>query len=559
MMNTYKYLLAVILAAGTVISCEKWPDRQVFEGSGLGAVTKYYEVQENQTDFHVDVIATMPYEIRNTADWISVPATSQARDGFTISCQPNTGLVRQASIILAIEKTSHYDTVVVRQNGTTAIKMIDAEADGVANIAMNSQVGDHQLSVDYYGNDTEWISDLKVEGNDISFSYQKNELDIPRFASVSMTFKDAAGLSLSHRFDVFQRTAEGAGAAVIDLTEGEKWANCYLLDEPDAVSYSFEPKHVSGKVISDRIRTAEILWETAQNTVGNLAYDHTSNKMFFTKTAGAKGNAVVALKDYNGNILWSCHLWVTSQQVKEISLDGVTFLDRNIGAVASTAPVNDESDAAGTYYQWGRKDPFPAPKDLKVKNATAMISVYPDEAITMMVSQNGVSLEKTIENPSVYYWGDGNKGSQDWSLSPNDGYWSNSQKTDYDPCPYGYVVPSKSQMGALIGRSTKKMSAYGSVLTDDIGEKHYLCWSGWLRRKIHATAPYAQVGEYARYWSADTGEKEETSEDAKDETNKVFKGAYVTNLHEDTSTFEVSPRRWGATIRCVKQAVQPAE
>ena len=142
MMNTtYKYMLAVILVAGAVISCEKWPDRQVFEGSGLGAVTRYYELQETQTDLHVDVIATMPYEIRNSADWISVPAGSQGRDGFTISCQPNTGLVRQASIILAIEQTSHYDTVVVRQNGTTAIKMIDAEADGVAKIAMNSQVG----------------------------------------------------------------------------------------------------------------------------------------------------------------------------------------------------------------------------------------------------------------------------------------------------------------------------------------------------------------------------------------------------------------------------------
>ena len=155
MMKTVKYIMAVILAAGAVISCEKWPDRQVFEGSGLGAITKYYEIQEGQSEVHVDVIATMPYEIRNSADWISVPASSQARDGFTISCQPNTGLVRQASIILAIEKTSHYDTVVVRQNGTTAIKMLDAEADGVAKIAMGGRVGDHQLSVDFYGNQTD--------------------------------------------------------------------------------------------------------------------------------------------------------------------------------------------------------------------------------------------------------------------------------------------------------------------------------------------------------------------------------------------------------------------
>ena len=115
-MNTYKYILAAILVTCAVISCEKWPDRQVFEGSGLGAVTKYYEIQEGQADVHVDVIATMPYEIRNSADWISVPATSQARDGFTISCKHNTGLIRQASIILAIAKMP---ITTPRPNGTS--------------------------------------------------------------------------------------------------------------------------------------------------------------------------------------------------------------------------------------------------------------------------------------------------------------------------------------------------------------------------------------------------------------------------------------------------------
>ena len=64
MMKTYKYILAASLAVSAALSCEKWPDRQVFEGSGLGAVTKYYELPETATETHVDVIATMPYDIR---------------------------------------------------------------------------------------------------------------------------------------------------------------------------------------------------------------------------------------------------------------------------------------------------------------------------------------------------------------------------------------------------------------------------------------------------------------------------------------------------------------
>ena len=543
-MNTYKYILAAILAAGAVISCEKWPDRQVFEGSGLGAVTKYFEIQEGQADVHVDVIATMPYEIRNSADWISVPATSQDRDGFTISCQPNTGLVRQATIILAIEKTSHYDTVVVRQNGTTAIKMLDAEADGVARIAMNSQVGEHELTVDYYGNQTEWISDLKVDGNDISFAYLRNELNIPRFASVIMTFKDAAGVSLSHRFDVLQRNVEGTVASVVDLTEGGKWANCYLLDEADATSYSFEPKHVSGEVISGQLRTAEVLWETAQNTVENLAYDHTANKIFFTKTAGAKGNAVIALKDYNGNLLWSCHLWATSQDVKEISLGGVTFLDRNIGAVANTAPVAAENDAAGMFYQWGRKDPFPAPSKMNEANGV-LSTVYPAGAIELQTKQSGVSLETAILNPTVYYWGNDNVGTEDWSSVQNDGYWNTASKTDYDPCPYGYVVPDKTQIDALIASRSGQTASYGNLLKCDDGTTNYLSSAGWFRRKLHATSQYAHVGQHPHYWSTTTVRVDDDCI-----------GSYAT---DKITVVKEHPRRWGATIRCVKQIVQPTE
>ena len=544
MMNTYKYILAVILAAGAVISCEKWPDRQVFEGSGLGAVTKYYEIQEGQADVHVDVIATMPYEIRNSADWISVPATSQARDGFTISCKPNTGLIRQASIILAIDKTSHYDTVVVRQNGTTAIKMLDAEADGVAKIAMGGRVGDHQLSVDFYGNQTEWISDLKVEGTDISFAYLQNNLDIPRFASVIMTFKDSAGVPLSHRFDVFQRNVEGAEANVVDLTEGGKWANCYLLEEPGAASYSFEPKHVSGEAISGQLRTVEVLWETAQNTVENLAYDQTTNKIFFTKAAGAKGNAVIALRDYNGNLLWSNHLWASSQDVKEISLGGVVFLDRNIGAIANTAPVAAENDAVGMFYQWGRKDPFPAPSKMNEANGV-LSTVYPANAITLQTKQSGVTLETAILNPTVYYWGNDNSGAEDWSSVQNDGYWNTATKTDYDPCPYGYVVPDKTQIDALIASRSGQTASYGNMLKCDDGTTNYLSSGGWFRRKLHATSQYAHVGQHPHYWSTTT---------VKVDDDCV--GSYAT---DKITVVKEHPRRWGATVRCVKQTVQPAE
>lgn len=547
MMKRYINILAACLVFSAALSCEKWPDRQVFEGSGLGAVTKYYEVQETAGETFVDVIATMPYDIRCNAQWLSVPASSQGRDGFKFTCQPNTGLTRQATIILAIDKTNHYDTLTVCQNGTTAIKALSGLKEGVEKIALNSEVEDVALSVEYFNGMAGWITETQIDVNDLSFTYLKNETAFPRFASIVITYKDAAGKSLKHRFDVLQSNSsdslQPSEDAFADLTEDGKWANCYILPDSQAAAYAVEVKHVSGEQISDNVRTAEILWETVPGTIANLVYVPADNKMYFQKPAGVRGNAVVALKDYNGKVLWSNHLWASGEDVKDIEIGDLCFLDRNVGAIATTAPVDGESGAAGMYYQWGRKDPFPWTRDMKASSGH-MSTVYPDNAVTTEVAQNGVSLETTIANPSVYYWGNANKGLQDWSSPQDEGYWSSSAKTDYDPCPYGYVVPDLEQIQILAGAISSEKASYGSVIVADDGTKNYLPWGGWFRRMLHATTPYAHIGQYPHLWTSTTGEGKESSNN-----NEKYNGAYATNTPTTTLVY---PRRWGGNIRCVK-------
>ena len=547
MMKTYKYILAASLAVSAALSCEKWPDRQVFEGSGLGAVTKYYELPETATETHVDVIATMPYDIRCNAGWLSVPASSQGRDGFKFTCEPNTALTRQATIILAIDKTNHYDTLTISQNGTTAIKAINGDQDGLAKIDLNAQVSSTSLEVNYYNGAKDWISDCEVVSDELSFSYKKNESSLPRFASIVIAYKNAEGKALKHRFDVLQSNSadslQPSENTFVDLTNEGVWSNCYILPETQATAYGIEVKHVSGELISDKVRTAEILWETAQGTVTDLVYVQGDNRLYFEKPAGVRGNAVVAFKDYNGNVLWSNHLWASGEAVADIEIGDNFFMDRNIGAIANTAPANGESDAAGMYYQWGRKDPFPSTRDMKSNNGL-MSAVYPDNAVTLEVAQNGVALEKTISNPSVYYWGNANKGAQDWSSPQNEGYWSSSAKTDYDPCPQGYVVPDLDQITALTKAVSSEKPSYGSYIVDKNGTKNYLSWGGWLRRMLHASTPYAHTGQHPHLWTSTTGEGKESSNN-----NELYSGAYATNTPTTTLVY---PRRWGGNIRCVK-------
>ena len=120
-------------------------------------------------------------------------------------------------------------------------------------------------------------------------------------------------------------------------------------------------------------------------------------------------------------------------------------MDRNIGAIATTPPAGNEPDASGMFYQWGRKDPFPHKKEF---NSQKIADTYPS-MINKTKTNDGISLEKSIQEPNMLIFASNYKvGNVDWT-SEADVYWNSASKTDYDPCPYGYAVPSKSDMTVI--------------------------------------------------------------------------------------------------------------
>ena len=327
----------------------------------------------------------------------------------------------------------------------------------------------------------------------------------------------------------------------VNLTEGGKYANCYILPQAEATYYSLEPKLVSGVLPSENIADAKLLWQTAENVLEYVAYSPMEGIIYIYKPEGVKGSAIVALTDKDGKIVWSLHFWASGEAVGECTIGGYTFMDRNIGAIATTAPVDGECDAVGMFYQWGRKDPFPHASTFNVSGGSGvMADTYPSDAISLKVEQNGVSLETSIQNPSTYYWGNDNKGAEDWSSPQNDGFWNTVTKTDYDPCPYGYVVPDQTGIEALIKAKSSTSASYGWMLTcEGDGVTNYLPCGGWFRRKLHNTSQLAHVGQEPHYWST-----------ASAAFNTSYKGSYATT--KSTSSVSSNARRWGANIRCVK-------
>ena len=323
----------------------------------------------------------------------------------------------------------------------------------------------------------------------------------------------------------------------VDLTAGGKYAKCYILSDVEEGYYSADVRMVSGAKPAEDITSAAVLWESSLGLITRCSYDAENNKLYVEKARNAKGNAVVKLMDKDGNVRWSYHFWMTDSgtAVPEVTIGGYTFLDRNIGALTNKAPAEKESDAVGMHYQWGRKDPFPPAANLSANNANRM-TVYPDESVKMEVAQSGVSLNTSIANPGTYYWGSGSSGNENWCSEIKEDYWSTTAKTDYDPCPYGYVVPSKAQLTAVMNNS--KAVTLGANATCEGGATNFWASGGWYRRAT-STASHLANATKMYYWTTDV-----------DVYSTSYRGTYV---YEEAKMFNIRARRWGANVRCVKE------
>jgi len=214
-------------------------------------------------------------------------------------------------------------------------------------------------------------------------------------------------------------------------------ANCYIItgkentDNYQDFLYMI-PAYKGNDTNADKfrgIKKYEELWNDSGNKI-NIDPDGQLDEMIlFTVDGNNEGNAVIAIKDGNDNILWSWHLWFCPNANVDAETGVVTpgdldvygsnhIMDRNLGA-RSPEPVRISTTAyeyipqQGMFYQWGRKDP---------------------------IVINDGSVDPTSP------WG------FDANWSPADDSWG-TKKTETDPCPPGYKVPKSSVLAnyAAIG------------------------------------------------------------------------------------------------------------
>ena len=248
-------------------------------------------------------------------------------------------------------------------------------------------------------------------------------------------------------------------------------ANCYIVSSVGLYKYKTVKGNSNESVGS--VASASILWETfGTNTTPEIldlisGFCYKDGYIAFqTADTFKEGNAVIAAKDADGNILWSWHIWFTDQpQGQEYYNNAGTMMDRNLGAT-SASPGN--VGALGLLYQWGRKDPFLGSL-LTLSNVVAKSTIsWPSEVES--TSSTGTISYATAHPTTFITWSDSSNG--DWyytgSSSLDNTRWTTSDKTKsiYDPCPQGWRVPDGGSTGVwakAIGSSSSFKYSYDKI------------------------------------------------------------------------------------------------
>ncbi len=310
----------------------------------------------------------------------------------------------------------------------------------------------------------------------------------------------------------------------VDLSSHAGTANCYIVSEPG--SFCFKTSKGNSDELIEGCAYSTVVWESfgtsEKPSVGELVKEtmyHDGMMFFSTPKEFKEGNALIAVVDRLGNILWSWHIWFVEDEIVEHSYanDAGIMMDRNLGAISS---VVGDVESLGLMFQWGRKDPF-----LGRPPIASTIS-WPSVRLSSLVTDEYVN-----RHPTTFYW---------W-YSDHDAGWTTSwsgMKTVFDPCPSGWRVPDEGDQNVWIlsgfVESAHAKQDYGLLV--DFPCTNYSAWypaAGW----IVTSYQYNSVGFVGGYW---------TSNRTSDGASYLF---FNTNLWIEMRSSAV---QFGRNVRCIK-------
>lgn len=332
------------------------------------------------------------------------------------------------------------------------------------------------------------------------------------------------------------------------------------------------------------ITSDDIIGDYAINADGSLTSVLDNDDWVYFQTS-AEGNGVITIY-FGSTAIWSWHVWSMNSTPSSVQVtDDIYVLDRNLGATL-VAPSNSQNNtfayystkAAGLYYCWGYNVPFPGmPFGSNYAGSptrsAALLNIYyyngsnTAESVTLRYNVPAAGLSASLMQPqtpaNLRNNSEINVATDNYSAmwGYKDGEY---EKSAFDPCPYGYRVPSSEELDAMTttavaNRSTPIM--YG-------GEKvTYLPKMGIVGLLTNDNTWQIQSIGSGFYWSATPAEvsqnggtvatttwNQETGKFESNFQNECNNSRAMSHYYESgTSHFAFAISRFqGAPVRCVK-------
>ena len=326
-----------------------------------------------------------------------------------------------------------------------------------------------------------------------------------------------------------------------------------LQDFVDHNDHKITSPYINVQNAGDQATKAEVIWEDCQDIVTAPAVTGSGADSYLTFTIKKEnlqnGNAVVAVTNATGKVMWSWHLWFTPKSsLKKIAVtsDGseYKFMTDNLGwkytkwtgglkrevvvkieqqaetGEKKTATItlkqaagNNVREGYGNLYQWGRKDPLPGTDTFypntgyKFNDGYTIVGEQPADYNNPVNKQR---MEKrtiglSIREPGIMLPKVGG-GKLSWSYRQYINLWSadndsyagtvrNGKKTIYDPSPVGFKVPDAYAFKDF--SITGVVWSNGYTLKADNDKEIYFQAGGY---RDGNDGKLKLVGSYAFYW-----------------------------------------------------------
>ncbi|MDE6310339.1 MAG: fimbrillin family protein [Muribaculaceae bacterium] len=374
--------------------------------------------------------------------------------------------------------------------------------------------------VDANGNPTDapaWVSDIPLSGKGKEDLEASTRMVYPDFVSMSEPTRKLRAASPVGSATVPYNLSNSTGAAGVENT-----ANCYIINAPGTYSIplvygnaikngadnrnaymptrSREPfvNHLGKRITKPYIydnsgcehpKDAVLMWEGRLNLVQNVRLSDDGKSIVFDIPAEyiRQGNAMVALRDANGDVMWSWQLWITDYAAGEdmisMSYSGKSFrlMPLNLGQIMGGDETDFPSETAylrltqkpddgnagesvtvkisqtgkhvitpdcHSFYQWGRKDPMISGIKEWYNADHTEITQIDTRIMDTTDGTVGDEFESELIKTPATMWIIAMSGNPTFKYNThwNTGSASSPHKTIYDPCPAGYMVPGNELM-----------------------------------------------------------------------------------------------------------------